>query len=616
MPVEISSPLRSQHQRLFKLTLPVQGAGDLLLDAFSGAEGLCEDFQFKLALISDVSDIELKAAMTQAARIEIALADGGSRFIHGHVLGFANTGSDGHRCRYAAVLGPWFSLLERRVDTRIFQDQTIEDVVRQVFSLHASLANYEFRLTTPLKPRSYLTQYRESDNEFVKRILEEEGLFYYFEHTPDTHVMIITDDSTRLLQLPEQPVIRFHRTGVTEWADSIFLWAGERSFLPGRVSMQTFDYRQPANRLPVSMSGLIDQGEAPAYEVYDYAGQYTYGNYEEGDAFIRRHFEALNVDAKVFIGASNCRVLRPGYAFTLTQHYLHDSDCLEDRRFLIVRVEHEGHNNYRGQVASYHNNIRCIRQKVPYRPRLATPRPQIIGPQTAIVVGPPGEEIYTDELGRVKVQFHWDRQGDFNDKSSCWVRVVQAGASGGFGAIQLPRVGDEVVVSFMDGNPDRPLVTGSLYNSMNTPPWPLPANKTQSGFLTRSLKGDGGTANFLRFEDKPGQEQLSLHAERNMDTEIEVDEAHTVGNNRRIAVGGTHTEVIKQDAAVRVEEGSFTLEVDQRFIQISASQYILLKVGNSSIALTPEAIKLQGEIIVTTSTGQTTITGKAVQIND
>jgi type VI secretion system secreted protein VgrG len=177
-------------------------------------------------------------------------------------------------------------------------------------------------------------------------------------------------------------------------------------------------------------------------------------------------------------------------------------------------------------------------------------------------------------------------------------------------------VGDEVVVSFMDGDPDRPFVTGSLYNSMNTPPWSLPANKTQSGFLTRSLKGDGGTANFFRFEDKPGGEQVLMHAERNMDTEIEADETHSVGNNRTITVGGTHHEVIKKDTVMQVQEGAFTLQVDQKFIQISAKEHIILKVGNSSIVLTPQGIELQGDVIVTTSTGQTTITGKSVQINE
>jgi len=247
---------------------------------------------------------------------------------------------------------------------------------------------------------------------------------------------------------------------------------------------------------------------------------------------------------------------------------------------------------------------------------LSTPKPTISGPQTAIIVGPPGEEIFTDELGRVKIQFHWDRNGKYNDHSSCWVRVAQSGASGGFGSIQIPRVGDEVVVVFLDGNPDRPLIMGSLYNSTNTPPWALPANKTQSGFLTRSMKGDGGTANFFRFEDKAGAEQIIMHAERNMDTEIELDETHDVGNNRKITVGGTHTETIKQNTVVKVTDGSYTLQVDNQFIQVAAKQHIILQVGDSSITLTPEGIQIKGKVITTTSTDITKITGAPVRIND
>jgi type VI secretion system secreted protein VgrG len=238
-----------------------------------------------------------------------------------------------------------------------------------------------------------------------------------------------------------------------------------------------------------------------------------------------------------------------------------------------------------------------VRKKIVFRPQLTTPRPTISGPQTAIVVGPPGEEIFTDELGRVKVQFHWDRKGEHNDKSSCWVRVAQSGASGGFGSILIPRVGDEVVVVFLDGNPDRPLIMGSLYNSKNTPPWSLPANKTQSGFLTRSMKGDGGTANFFRFEDKAGAEQVIMHAERNMDTEIEVDETHSVGSNRTITVGGTHTETIKKDTVMNVQEGSLTIQVDNQFIQVNAKEHIILQVGDSSITLTPAGIEIKGDVI-------------------
>jgi type VI secretion system secreted protein VgrG len=268
------------------------------------------------------------------------------------------------------------------------------------------------------------------------------------------------------------------------------------------------------------------------------------------------------------------------------QRYDHDQGSPDDRQFLLMSVESEGHNNYlNGHQASYYNTFSCVRKKIVFRPQLTTPRPTISGPQTAIVVGPPGEEIFTDELGRVKVQFHWDRKGEHNDKSSCWVRVAQSGASGGFGSILIPRVGDEVVVVFLDGNPDRPLIMGSLYNSKNTPPWSLPANKTQSGFLTRSIKGKGSNANFFRFEDKTGAEQISLHAERNLDTEIEADESHTVGGNREIKVDGKHTETIKHEASIAVTEGSYYVTVDSGEVKISAATSITLEVGASKLVM-------------------------------
>ncbi|MDO7912908.1 type VI secretion system tip protein TssI/VgrG, partial [Pseudomonas sp. 22-AL-CL-001] len=250
------------------------------------------------------------------------------------------------------------------------------------------------------------------------------------------------------------------------------------------------------------------------------------------------------------------------------------------------------------------------------RPVQQTPRGVISGPQTAIVVGPPGEEIYTDALGRVKLQFHWDRNGEFNDQSSCWVRVAQSGASGGFGSILIPRVGDEVVVVFLDGNPDRPLIMGSLYNSNNTPPWSLPANKTQSGFLTRSMKGDGATANFFRFEDKAGAEQIIMHAERNMDTEIELDERHEVGNNRTIKVSGQHKEQIQGDTLVNVTKGSYTLKVDENLIHVSAQQSIELVVGTSTIKLTPTEITLQADNVNVIGNNHTLVKGGRVDINE
>ena len=617
MLMDLAAMLSPQNRRLFKFKNLANPEQQLLLESFKGTEGLSRAYNFELLLVCQDSGVELKSMMGQHVVLEIELADASPRYLAGYLTRFASIGSDGGMARYTATLNPWFSMLKNRFDTRIFQGCTVEDVVTQVFALCTAFSRHEFRLSKPLKHYTYITQYRESDFNFVQRLLEEEGMFYYFEHTAEGHTMIICDDSSTLVPLPEQPQIRFHTASVTETADSITQWSGNRQLQSGKIAVQTFDYRQPSNRLPVAMKSLNKQGDVDEFEIYDFPGQYTHGTYDEGEALLRLRVEALELKGKSFHGASNCRAMKPGYTFELLQHYDHDQGPADDRQFLLMSVESEGHNNYlSGHQASYYNTFACVRKKIVFRPQLTTPRPTISGPQTAIIVGPPGEEIFTDELGRVKVQFHWDRKGEHNDKSSCWVRVAQAGASGGFGSIQIPRVGDEVVVVFLDGNPDRPLVMGSLYNSQNTPPWSLPANKTQSGFLTRSMKGDGGTANFFRFEDKSGAEQIIMHAERNMDTEIEVDETHSVGSNRTITVGGTHTETIKKDTVMNVQEGSLTILVDNQFIQVSAKQHIILQVGDSSITLTPDGIEIKGKAITTTSTGTTQITGSEVRVND
>ena len=599
MMMDLAALLSPQNRRLFKFNNLASPEQQLLLESFKGREALSQAYSFELLLICQDSGVELKSMMGQLVTIEIELADSTPRYIAGYLTRFASTGSDGGMARYTATLNPWFSMLKNRFDTRIFQGNTVEEVVTQVFALCPAFSRHEFRLTKPQKRYTYITQYRETDFNFVQRLLEEEGMFYYFEHTAEGHTMIICDDSSMLQPLPEQPQIRFHTASVTETADSITQWSGNRQLQAGKMAVQTFDYRQPNNRLPVGMNSLNKQGDVDTFEIYDFPGQYTHGTYDEGETLLRLRMEALEIRGKKFAGASNCRAMKPGYTFELVQHYDHDQGSVDDRRFLLMAVESEGHNNYlNGHQASYYNTFSCVRKKITFRPQLSTPRPTISGPQTAIIVGPPGEEIFTDELGRVKVQFHWDRNGKYNDHSSCWVRVAQSGASGGFGSIQIPRVGDEVVVVFLDGNPDRPLIMGSVYNSKNTPPWSLPANKTQSGFLTRSIKGKGSNANFFRFEDKAGAEQVSLHAERNMDTEIEADEKHTVGGNRKIKVEGQHSETIKLQTSIGVEEGSYFLTVDKGEVKISAATSITLQVGASSLTMKSDGtITLSGNIV-------------------
>ncbi|MEE4576389.1 type VI secretion system tip protein VgrG [Pseudomonas alliivorans] len=607
--------LTHQNKRLITFDSPLPPEQELRLESFSGREAISELFQFDVNLISPDARIELKKLVGKKVSVGLTLADGSVRHISAHVSDFVHLGADGGVANYQATLVPWIWLLSRRSDSRIFQDKTVEEVVREVFAYYLSLAVFEFRLTRPLSKISYCTQYMESDLNFVLRLIESEGLFFMFEHSKDSHKLIILDDSKGLTALPDQPVIRYHRASVTEEADSIVSWSSARNLQSTQLAMKSFDYKQPGNSQLVQMKSVAKQGDVGEFETFDYEGIYGYSNYEDGQVKARNRLEAMEVLSKQFSGVSNCRSLEPGYFFELTQHYDHDQDIQEDRQFLLLAVMHSGQNNYLSQgTPSYQNSFDCIRRKIPYRHKLSTPRATIRGPQTAIIVGPPGEEIYTDEMGRVKVQFHWDRYGQFDDKSSCWVRVAQTGASGGFGSMQIPRVGDEVVVVFLDGNPDRPLIMGSLYNSQNTPPWSLPANKTQSGFLTRSMKGDGGTANFFRFEDKAGAEQVIMHAERNMDTEIELDEKHDVGNNRVVTVGGTQTEVIQKDTVMNVQQGSLTIKVDNQFIQVEALQHIVLKVGDSSITLTKDGITIQGKAI--NVLGENTfVQGKRVDIN-
>ncbi|WP_416468209.1 type VI secretion system tip protein TssI/VgrG [Pseudomonas sp. LFS044] len=607
----------SQHRRLITFDSPLPADQELQLLSFTGHEAMSELFSFNVELMSQDARIELKKLIGKKVTMGIELADGTTKYISAHVSDFIHTGADGGVANYSAELVPWLWILSRRRDSRIFQDKTTEQIVKEVFAYYLTLADHEFRLSKPLKPISYCTQYQESDLNFVLRLLEQEGLFFTFQHSQEGHRMVISDDSSTLTQLAAQPVIRYHRASVTETDDSITAWSSSRRFQPTQLTLKTFDYKQPGNPHLVKLESINQQGEVGPFEVFEYEGLYGYADADEGMRKARHRLEAMEVQGKIFSGKSNCRAMEPGYYFELAQHYDHDNDPNDERQFLLLSVKHWGQNNYSNSgQAGYQNSFTCIRRKISFRPSLSTPRGLITGPQTAIVVGPPGEEIYTDELGRVKLQFHWDRNGEFNDQSSCWVRVAQSGASGGFGSILIPRVGDEVVVVFLDGNPDRPLIMGSLYNSSNTPPWSLPANKTQSGFLTRSMKGDGGTANFFRFEDKAGSEQIIMHAERNMDTEIELDEKHDVGNNRTITVGGTHTETVTKNTVVQVTEGSYTLQVDNQFIQVAAKQHIILQVGDSSITLTPEGIEIKGKVITTTSTDTTQITGAAVRIND
>ncbi|MDZ3990758.1 type VI secretion system Vgr family protein [Pseudomonas sp. Teo4] len=496
-----------QNRRLIKLTTPIRDDQALLLEHFSGNEGLSRLFSFELSLISQDARLELKSLIGQPACLDIELADGGVRHIHGLITRFNLLGSDGGLARYSATLSPWLWMLKRRFDSRIFQEQTIEAVIRTVFEHYGGLGTFEFRLLKPLKSHSYITQYRETDLDFVLRLLEQDGLFFYFDHDKDGHSLIITDDSHALQALPEQPQIRYHSAFVTETSDSITQWRSHRVLQSGKMAIQTFDYKQPRNRLPIHMGSLNEQGDVAPYEVYDFLGAYSHRLPDGGEALVRRRLEVIEAQAKTFTGTSNCRAMRAGYTFELTQHFDHDDGAAEARQFLLVSVEHRGRNNYfSDEPADYDNQFVCIRQSIPYRHPITVPRPTLNGPLSAIVVGPEGEEVFTDELARIQVRFHWQR-GDSLPQGTTWVRVAMPSAGSGFGHQFLPRIGQEVLVTFLAGDIDRPVVTSVLYNAEQTPPRfskasGLPGNRTLSGIQTQEHKGRG--FNELLFDDTPG----------------------------------------------------------------------------------------------------------------
>lgn len=362
----------TQHQRLFTFDSPLPPEQELQLLGFSGREAISELFSFQVELISQDARIELKKLIGKKVTLGIALADGSTKYISAHVSDFVHTGADGGIANYTAELVPWIWILSRRRDSRIFQDKTTEQIVKEVFAYYLTLADHEFRLSQPLKPISYCTQYQESDLNFVLRLLEQEGLFFTFQHSQEGHRMIISDDSSMLPQLERQPVIRYHSASVTETADSITSWSAARRFQPTRLTLKSFDYKQPGNPHLVQLNSVNQQGDIGHYEVFEYEGLYGYANADEGMRKARHRLEAMEVNGKTFNGESNCRAMEPGHYFELTQHYDHDNDAPDDRQFLILSVNHWGRTTTPmmakpvtatgspASVARFHSGLSCI----------------------------------------------------------------------------------------------------------------------------------------------------------------------------------------------------------------------------------------------------------------
>ena len=535
------------------------GKDVLLLQGFEGSEAVSELFEFDLTMHSVNHDIQLDALIGEKANVFIKLTDKSERVINGVISEFRHAGTflleDGKDAaifsHYQMKIVPWFWTLSLNRDCRIFQNKNVPDIVREIFGEHR-LAEFEMRLTGNYAPREYCVQYRESDFNFVSRLLEEEGIFYFFEHSKEKHKLILADAPTQFKPLPNRSKIDFlMASDAGESETFISDWQVSRRMCSERFELRDFNFKNPAFNLTTDWSGAKKQGKE--LEIYDYPGEYESRNL--GEKLVRTRFEAEKSQELMISAKTNSRRLISGFRFELKRHPRSDFN----RSYTLLEVSHRASQagNYRSGTAqeafNYECKFVCFPHPTNFRPVRQTPIPTVSGTQTAIVVGPTGEEIFVDKHGRVKVQFHWDRLGKRNENSSCWIRVSQPWAGTGFGGVTIPRIGQEVIVDFLEGNPDNPIITGRVYNGASRPPYDLPANKAHSGLMSRSTP-KGGSANFngVRMDDNIGAEGLEIQAEKDERILVKNDKAETVGNNETIEIGVDRQEKVGNNESLEV----------------------------------------------------------------
>ncbi len=532
----------SQANRPLKVTTAL-GPDELLLTGFRGTEEVSRPFTFQLELMSENTAIDANSVLRKGACITILLKDGSERHIHGIISRFIQLGIENDLAFYRAELVPWLWFLSLSSDCRVFQNKSVLEIIEEVFK-DLGYTDFEKKCTKSYPKREYCVQYRETHLDFVSRLMEDEGIFYFFKHTDSKHTLVLADGNNAFEAFPGNGEARVSLQ--TRGDDVITRVEHEDSVFVGKVTLRDYDPLQPSLTLKNSMSGNGKE------EIYDYQ-PVIYTEMGEGDRYARLQLEAAEALREVIRGEGTCRFFQSGCKFKLSDHYRQDMN----KDYALLAVEHRAttgdYRSWEKSAFDYVVRFSAIPFTVVYRPQRRTPRPFVRGSQTAVVVGKSGEEIWTDKHGRVKVQFHWDREGKKNENSSCWVRVSSAWAGKAWGAVHIPRIGQEVIVDFLEGDPDRPIVTGRVYNAEQTPPYTLPANQTQSGIKSRSSKS-GGTENFneIRMEDKKGSELLYIHAEKDKQVMVENDRTEEVGNDETIKIGNDRTEEVGNDEKITI----------------------------------------------------------------
>jgi type VI secretion system secreted protein VgrG len=608
----------TQDDRIIAIETPL-GDDVLLLQSFRGWEGISALFNYDLDLLSENPSIDFDSIVGKNVTISVELADGSERFFNGIISDFRQGGCDATFTHYNATMVPWTWLLGQTTDCRIFQNMTVPDIVEKIFTDHG-FADYANHLQGNYEQRDYCVQYRETDFNFLSRLLEDCGIFYYFRHERGKHTLVLADTPDEHEPCAGQNRARYQRSSrAVEEEDVISGWVLKQQVKPGKCVLTDYNFETPANDLSVSVESTHPPVAGQQYEIYDYPGGYVQRG--QGETRVRTRIEEQETERLLAEGSSNCRAFASGYRFELADHYREDIN----QDYVLVWISHSAVEN--GYVSGdftdfdYTNNFTCIPHSVPFRPPRLTRKPVVAGSQTAVVVGKEGEEIWVDRYGRVKIQFHWDREGTSNEESSCWIRVSHPWAGRNWGAISIPRIGQEVIVDFLEGDPDQPIITGRVYNAQQMPPYGLPADQTQSGIKSRSSKG-GAPSNFneIRFEDKKGQEQIFLQAEKNWVIRVKSDQTATIGHDRsetvahdkREEVGNDKQEQIGHDKVSTIARNCTELvgidySLTARNVTIYGLAELTLMVGTSSIQLGPDSIQITSPRIA--------LTGAMININ-
>ncbi len=575
--------------------------GMLLFASLGGTETVGELFTYSIKLktpdilnlgyVSPAANLQLKPMVGKDLCVNIELDGGGKRYISGLVTAARVAGHQGRSVVYELRLEPWLKILTHTSDYKAFQNKNVVEILDEVLDEYPWPV--EKRLVENYPTRAWQVQYGETDFDFVQRLMQEWGIYWWFEHSENSHTLVLADAINVHKACADSPLVCYYQKGLKLDKEFIHTITANESLRSGQWVLNDFDFMKPRSLLKSIVANPRETGLAE-YEHYEWPGDYF--TKSEGEMLTRIRMEEQRSPGSRVQGSGNIRTLMTGFTFILENY----PTAEVNREYLLVQttlfIQDNAQHSGQEQHFSYSTSFELHPTSEVYRPQRTLSKPHTKGPQSAIVTGPAGQEIWTDKYGRVKVQFGWDRYAKNDENSSCWVRVSYPWAGKGFGGIQIPRIGQEVLVDFKNGDPDLPIIVGRTYNQDTMPPWGLPGAATQSGFYSHTIGGGPTNANALRFEDKPGGEEVWLHAEKDQRIEVNNNESHWVGNNRLKVIDKTETAIIGEERSLTVQMDDTSLAGQNKTIQavqnlrLAAGDSIILSCGNTILQMTSDGI--------------------------